>query len=221
VQGGYPAREMGPMNGNITSVSLHGQTVGGFVMSIELTRRDFLKAIFSTASAAAVSGALPLWPTEARARPTFNPIQLSIEDGYLVDSNFDYCEVCLPTHRELHSLLGLKGDALKVELESIFYEFEWVVADPDNWTVDELEEWLDTQVELDQLGAWEAMRYTQYGPAIELYERMSWANANELGLQLIEGEFPGSSFVGIAFHGDIAELNRDLQKLGMNLVVSE
>jgi hypothetical protein len=189
-------------------------------MTIDLTRRKFLKVIFSTASAAAVLGTLPLWPTEARARPTFNPIQLSIEDGYLVDSNFDYCEVCLPTHRELHSLLGLKGDALKVELENIFYEFEWVVADPDNWTVGEVEEWLDTPVELDQLGAWEAMKYTQYGPAIELYEKMDYANSSELGLKLVEGEHPGSNFVGIAFYGDTDELNKGLQRLGMNMIVT-
>ncbi|HIM25354.1 MAG TPA: twin-arginine translocation signal domain-containing protein [Rhodospirillales bacterium] len=38
-------------------------------MSIKLSRRDFLKIVFATASAAAVSGASTLWPSNALSRP--------------------------------------------------------------------------------------------------------------------------------------------------------
>ncbi|MBT6220420.1 MAG: twin-arginine translocation signal domain-containing protein [Rhodospirillales bacterium] len=189
-------------------------------MSIELSRREFLKIVFATASATAVSGASVLWPSNAIARPVFEPVYLSVHDGYIVDPYFDYCDVCLPTFRELHSLEGLEADALKAELEQISDYFEHVVVDPDNWTIDELEEWLDTQVDMEDMGAWKAMKYTQYGPALEIYEQLAHDDANELGLILVEGCHPGSDFVGIEFHGNLAELNRGFERLGMNLVVT-
>ncbi|MFP6733350.1 MAG: hypothetical protein VB959_05870 [Rhodospirillales bacterium] len=107
-----------------------------------------------------------------------------------------------------------------MELEKISWAFEHVVADPENWSVDEVKEWLDTEVELDDLGAWQAMKYTQYGPALEIYEQLSRDDAEELGLMLVEGCHPGSDFVGIEFHGDPAELTRGFERLGMNLVVT-
>ena len=189
-------------------------------MSIELSRRDFLKIVFATASAAAVSGASTLWPSNALSRPVFEPVHLSVEGGYIVDPYFDYCDVCLPTFRKIHSLEGLGADALNVELEKISWAFEHVVADPENWSVDEVKEWLDTEVELDDLAAWQAMKYTQYGPAIEIYEQLSRDDAEELGLMLFEGCHPGSGFVGIEFHGDPKVLTKGFERLGMNLVVT-
>ena len=53
-------------------------------MSIELSRRDFLKIVFATASAAAVSGAATLWPSNALSRPVFEPVYLSVQDRYIV-----------------------------------------------------------------------------------------------------------------------------------------
>jgi len=64
------------------------------------------------------------------------------------------------------------------------------------------------------------MRYTHYGPGIEIYEQMSREQARDLGLELVDGDHPGSSFVGVAYHGDIESLNEGLERLGMNLVIS-
>jgi hypothetical protein len=219
VQGGYPEREMWP-KGNIERQPSTDNPLEGFIMSIELNRRDFIKIVFATASVTAVSGTSVLWPSNAISRPVFEPVYLSVEDGYIIDPYFDYCDVCLPTFREYHSLLGLRGKALKVELEQINWSFEHVVADPNNWTINEVEEWLDSQIEMDVLGAWEGMKYTQYGPALEVYEQLDRNDAEDLGLLLIEGCHPGSDFVGIEFHGDPAELTKGFERLGMNLVVT-
>ena len=190
-------------------------------MSIELNRRDFLKIVFQTAPAVAVVGKLALWPSEALSRPAFDPVYLSIdESGYIVDPGFDYCDLITPTFRERHSLVGLSNAELKANLENIFYEIEHLVEDPENWTIDEVQEWLDTHVELEDLGSREAMKYTEYGPGIGIYDRMSSEQAANLGLELVDGDHPGSSFVGVAYHGDIESLNEGLERLGLNLVIS-
>ena len=81
-----------------------------------INRRDFIKFVFGTASAAAVSGALPLWPTTAIARPIAEPARLALDYDYLVDPDFD-CFPVLPTYREFLSLEGLSGHKLKKTLE--------------------------------------------------------------------------------------------------------
>jgi hypothetical protein len=162
-------------------------------MSIEVNRRDFLKIVFQTAPAIAVASKLALWPSEALSRPASDPVYLSIdENGYIVDPGFDYCDLITPTFREHHSLVGLGKAELKANLENIFYEIEHLVEDPENWTVDEIQEWLDTHVELEDLGSREAMTYTHYGPGIEIYDRMSRDQAATLGLELVDGDHPGS-----------------------------
>jgi len=45
-------------------------------------------------------------------------------------------------------------------------------------------------------------------------------DAFRLGLELIDGDHPGSDFVGIAFRGNVTELNRELEQLGMNLIIT-
>jgi len=45
-------------------------------------------------------------------------------------------------------------------------------------------------------------------------------DASRLGLELIDGDHPGSDFVGIAFRGNVTELNRELEQLGMNLIIT-
>ena len=185
------------------------------------TRRDFLNIVFKTAPAIVVVGKLALWPSAALSRPVMEPVRLVLDDeDYLVDPGFDYCDLITPTFREHHSLVGLNNAELKTHLEEIFYEIEHLVTNPDNWTVDEVQEWLDTNVELEHLGTWQAMRYTHYGPGIEIYERMSREQACDLGLELVDGDHPGSSFVGVAYHGDIDKLNESLEQLGLNLVIS-
>ena len=189
-------------------------------MSIELTRRDFIKTVFATASLAAVSSATTLWPANSLSRPIAEPIYLTIEDGYIVDAGFDYCDLELPTFREHHSLVGLGPAQLKSELEKLFDDMEHLVEDPENWSIDEVKEWLDSPVELDNLGLWEAMKHTHYGPGIEIYEKLTREQVDELGIELVDGDHPGSNFMGVAFHGDINELNKVLDRLAMNLIIS-
>ena len=189
-------------------------------MSIELSRRDFIKVVFASTTVAAVSGAATMWPSNTLARPVCDPVLLKVVDGYIIDPGFDYCEICPPTNRVHLSLDGVEDSSLKMELDKIFWEIEHLVEDPGNWSISEVEEWLDSYVELDALGAWEAMKYTQYGPALEIYQQMNRDDAEDLGLMLVEGSHPGSNFVGIAFHGDPKELSNSFQRLGMNLIVT-
>jgi len=55
------------------------ETEGGIFMSIELNRRDFLKLISTTATAAAISGKIALWPLEAVTRSIADPTSMSIK----------------------------------------------------------------------------------------------------------------------------------------------
>jgi hypothetical protein len=124
--------------------------------NFEITRRDFLKVVFATTTAAAVSGAVPLWPADANDRPVSKPFNLTIDDSnYLVDPNFDYGSIRLPTHREHLLLEGLEGDDLKNELNQQFWQIEYLLEDPKKWELNEVEEWLDTEIEHEDLGAWQ------------------------------------------------------------------
>jgi hypothetical protein len=207
--------------GNIERQPSTDKPLEGFTMSTEISRRDFLKIVFASTSAVAVSGASALWPLDALPRPVAEPVYLEIDgSGYIVDPRFDYCDLDVPTYREYHSLVGFRKDELKGELQDIFDKIEHLVSDPDNWSIDEVEEWLDASMDIADMGTWEGMRYTHYGPAIQIYEQMSRQDAYRLGLELIDGDHPGSDFVGIAFRGDVTKLNKELEQLGMNLVIS-
>jgi hypothetical protein len=191
-------------------------------MSTEINRRDFLKVIFSTASTAAMSGLLPLWPKNALSRPIAEPVILEIgSDGYLIMKDFDWGGALaeLPTFREQHQLENLSPKNLKERLNAEIGLIEHIVSDPEDWSLEEVEDWLNSSVELEDLGLWEAMSYTEYGPAIDIWESVGWDRSEELGLTLIEGDHPGSDFAGVQFFGDPTELNRELQREGLNLIV--
>lgn len=126
----------------------------------------------------------------------------------------------LPTHRQHLSLEGLEGKDLKLALDDQVYEIEHLVSDPENWSLDEVEEWLETEIEFDDLGPWQAARLSPYNVGLEIYETISVEDAGNLGLCLVEGEHPGSSFTGVAFHGNLDELNHELERQGMNMVVT-
>ena len=51
------------------------------------------------------------------------------------------------------------------------------------------------------------------------YDELSSEDADQLGLYLIEGDTPGSSFAGVQVQTKPQELNRELQKLGINMQV--
>jgi len=44
------------------------------------------------------------------------------------------------------------------------------------------------------MGLWEAMSYTPYGSPMEFYAQLSSADADQIGLCLIEDDSPGSNF---------------------------
>lgn len=191
---------------------------------ISVDRRDFLTLVFGSVSAVAISGGVGLWPTEAASRPLAEPARLALDyEGYVIDPLFEYCPE-LPTFREV---LGIEGSSpldAAVELEDELWRFDHVDEDPRNWSerdIKEISAWLDSQVELDDLGPWQVMEYTEYGAGLRLYESMSVKDAERLGFTLVEGPMPGSDFVGLRFDGDIEKLNQNLARLGMNLVIAE
>jgi hypothetical protein len=190
-------------------------------MSTEITRRDFLELVFATASVTAVSGGVSLWPSNALARPIAEPAQLFIDgDGYIIDAYFDFLPD-LPTFREHLGIVGLDRKTAKEALDQEVDRFEHIVEDPENWSLEEIEEWLDSQLELDDLGPYNAMKYTQYSPGIELYERLDGEVFGELGLELIDTPSMCSDFVGVRYLGDVDELNAGLARHGLNLIVSK
>ncbi len=190
-------------------------------MSTEITRRDFLELVFATASVTTVTGGVALWPSNALARPIAEPAQLFIDgDGYIIDAYFDFLPQ-LPTFREHLGIVDLDRKTAKEALDREVDRFEHIVEDPENWSMEEIEEWLDSRLELDDLGPYNAMKYTQYRPGIELYERLDEEVIGELGLELIDTPSMCSDFVGVRYLGDIDALNAGLARHGLNLIVSK
>jgi hypothetical protein len=190
-------------------------------MPIEIDRRDFLKIVFATTSAAAVSGAVPLWPEDAIARPVSKPFELAFDEfGCLVDPNFDYEDICWPTFRKHLSLEGLKPKALKKALNEQFGAIEHLVEDPDNWSLHEVDAWLDSEIGIDDLGPWQAASYGPHGCGLDIYQELDEDEARDLGLVLVEDGTPGSSCYFVAFHGEADDLNRQFETLAMNVVVT-
>ena len=191
-------------------------------MSLEISRRDFLKVIFTTTSAAAVSGVLPHWPAAALNRPVREPVVFADDvDGYLIDASMEYYDFGLPTFREHLGLEGLGPKQLKTRLKQEESRFEHLISASGRWNIDEVQEWLDSDVEFDDLSLREGMTYTPYGPPIEFYDQLPYADSEKIGLALIEGDHPGSSFAGIQLLNTPDDANRELQKLGINVIVEE
>ena len=191
-------------------------------MSLEISRRDFLKIIFTTTSAAAVSGVLPHWPAAALNRPVREPVVFADDGyGYLIDSSMEYYDFGLPTFREHLGLEGLGPKQLKTRLKQEESRFEHLISASGRWNIDEVQEWLDSDVEFDDLSLREGMTYTPYGPPIEFYDQLPYADSEKIGLALIEGDHPGSSFAGIQLLNTPDDANRELQKLGINVIIEE
>ena len=187
----------------------------------EIDRRDFLKLISATASVAAISSNVLLWPTEAIARPVAEPVSLALDDScYIIDPYFDYCPD-LPTYRQWLSLENMSPDKIKVALEEEVWRFEYLLSDPENWSVSEVQGWLDDAGDMDDMSPREGMMYTQYAPGIQLHDHLGWEAAGELDLSYIESEMPGHDFVAVRMDGRIDELNAGLAQLGLNLIVTE
>ena len=191
--------------------------------SFEIDRRDFVKFVFGTASAVAVSGGSSIWPTEALTRPIAEPAKLALDDyNYLVDPYFDY-NPQLPTYREFLSLENLSNSELKDALKDDTWRFEHHLKDPDNWSVHEIQGWLEESIDFDDMSPWNAAQYTEYGNGIRLHDALPYEDVRDLNLTLVEGDVPGSNFCGVRYDGDFEEdfdnLNRGLAGRGINLII--
>ena len=191
--------------------------------SFEIDRRDFIKFVFGTASAVAITGGSSIWPTEALTRPIAEPAKLALDDyNYLVDPYFDY-NPQLPTYREFLSLENLSNSELKDALKDDTWRFEHHLKDPDNWSVHEIQGWLEESIDFDDMSPWNAAQYTEYGDGIRLYDALPYEDVRDLNLTLMEGEVPGSNFCGVRYDGDFEEdfdnLNRGLAGRGINLII--
>ena len=188
-------------------------------MTDGIDRREFITTAFSAASVAALSGTTIAWPDRAQARPVAEPIEVQWEGDFLTDPNFDFKALQFPTQRERLGLEGLDAVDLKAELDVYFIEIEHLVADHDNWSIEEIEWWLDSEAGHEDLDRWQLAYYCQYGVGLDIYNRFSPEEAISLGLELVEGDQPCGDFVGVFFEGDVAELNRRLVQLGRSHIV--
>ncbi|MDG2033739.1 MAG: twin-arginine translocation signal domain-containing protein [Rhodospirillales bacterium] len=191
--------------------------------SLEIDRRDFIKFVFGTASAVALSGASSTWPTEALTRPIAEPAKLALDDyNYLIDPYFDF-NPQLPTYREFLSLEDLSNSELKDAVKDDMWRFEHHLKDPDNWSALEIQGWLEESIDFDDMSPWTAAKYTEYGNGMRLYDALHYEDARGLNLTLVEGDVPGSNFCGVRYDGDFEEdfddLNRDLAGRGIYLII--
>ena len=191
--------------------------------SFEIDRRDFIPFGGGTAAPGAVAGGSSISPTEALTRPIAEPAKLALDDyNYLVDPYFDY-NPQLPTYREFLSLENLTNSELKDALKDDTWRFEQHLKDPDNWSIHEIQGWLEESIGFDDMSPWNAAQYTEYGNGIRLYDALPYEDVRDLNLTLMEGEVPGSNFCGVRYDGDFEEdfdnLNRGLAGRGINLII--
>lgn len=208
-----------------------------------LSRRQFLRILFETAPAAALLATHPAladasalqheWPKEKEELPRHDPIIIELdEDRYLIDPDFEYDD--LPTFAQYYNV-GEMDDQQRIEfyLEHFDSDPFDVVAKELELDVDELYEleeldpahvhildahyssWLDEPME--DLGFYENALHSEYWVGIELLEQLGYEHGAGLGLRLIEGDCPGSSFCGVRYDGDPDVLNAQLYQFGINL----
>jgi len=205
-----------------------------------LTRREFLKLVFGSVSAAALTGPLALfWPAAEKARPQAEPLELFLdEDHHLVDGPRREDLEWVPIPRREH--LGLDRMSLEERIE--FWLYEWGEEDPflpvleERWDVDRWTEadhaaftafearraaWLDADIAFWEASEWELAMPTEYGPALRLYRELGDERAEAFGLYWGGVGGPGSSGPAIGFRGDVTALNAAFAAAGINVVVHE
>jgi len=179
--------------------------------TMHMDRRDFIKIVFGTASMVLLQGAKPLLAEELAERPVGAPYVLELDcGGYIMDANFSYEKFYLPTRREYEGWDTLS----RRERKDLIAEREL-----EYFSSAEILEWLDTPMEAEEFGGYEFARMGPYKTGISLLENMSPEDADQLGLYLVDGEHPGSSFLGVRFIGDLDELNTWFTRNGWNLVI--
>lgn len=80
-----------------------------------------------------------------------------------------------------------------------------------------LDTWLDAELEWDD---YESLPrdYGQQGAALSFFEDHLAADLAALGVVIVEGDHPGSSYYGAEIHGNIEEANERAQRLGWPIV---
>jgi hypothetical protein len=205
---------------------------------MRLSRRELLRIIFKTAPAAALvathpvlaDALLPQWPKEKQHLNSHDPVLMALNGGYLIDPDFDYDALELPTVAEYEHVSEMTDEqrlALYLEwhdeeaYDLIVKALE--VEELDEYSVEHLSildphyvEWLNGSIDVEYMGPYQSAMHSEYWIGIELLEELG-SNATELGLCLVEGDHPGSSFCGVRFVGDPDVLNTQLYQRGINL----
>jgi hypothetical protein len=205
-----------------------------------LTRREFLKLVFGSISAAALTGPLALlWPEAEKARSQAEPLELYLdEDNHLVDGPRREDLEWVPIPRREH--LGLDRMTLEERVE--FWLYDWGREDPflavleERWGVDqwsvaehaafaafeaERAAWLDADIEFIEASEWELAMPTEYGAALRLYRELGEELAESLGLYWGGVGGPGGGGPAIGFRGDVEKVNAAFAAAGLNVVVHE
>jgi len=205
-----------------------------------LTRREFLKLVFGSVSAAALTGPLALlWPEAEKARPQAEPLDLYLdEDNHLVDGPRRENLEWVPIPRREH--LGLDRMTLDERIE--FWLYDWGGKDPylavleERWDVEqwsaadhaayaafeaERAAWLDADIEFIEASEWELAMPTEYGAALRLYRELGEERAESFGLYWSGIGGPGGGGPAIGFRGDVEKVNAAFAAAGLNVVVHE
>lgn len=175
-----------------------------------------------------------IWPECAKRDKVSKPVIFEIEFGYLVEAGFgdDYE---LPTVREYDYEDLSRDEALDYfkdlcEGDGITADVEEEIGSPiDKWTkqnVEYLESYfsyhLDSSVDPDKLGRYSLAIRSKYGLAILVHDRIGSDLAEKMNLFLVDGEHPGSDFIGVNYTGsDTEALNHWFAKTGLNMIVTE
>ena len=203
-------------------------------MSEEIDRRDFIGVIFGTVSTAALSGpTVNLWPAEAKDRPKAEPVVFLLDNGYIVEPDFDY-EANSPTVREnrydgLSTKEALEFFSDLIEASDDWEHLEKEIGKPcEKWSTAEvsiLEDYfkdeLDEKEDPENFSFQASAENSEYSAGIRVLEELGDERAKELGLYLVEGDHPGSSFCGVAFEGEVEVLNLEFARRGLNLKLRE
>ncbi|MDA7628523.1 hypothetical protein N8843_07760 [Verrucomicrobia bacterium] len=176
---------------------------------------------------------LGIWPDCAERSRVSKPIIFNIDCGYLTEAGFgdDYS---LPTTIREYEYDDLSQDeALEYfkdhcEGDGLTSDLEEEIGKPINkWTEVDVEflegyfsDYLDSEVDPDQFGRYTLALYSKHGLAIQVYDQIGPDLARKMNLFMVDGEYPGSDFIGVKYTGyDPAPLNHWLAKSGLNMIV--
>jgi hypothetical protein len=183
----------------------------------EFDRREFLKIVFGTLAATAVSGSAHASPILDDI-PVSEPYRLELEGEYFFDPLHDWGQIVLPTWREKLAENYAFSTLTVDQQDGVICEALGVENFAEHPSFDR-GDWLGSQIDIENLSLREAAMIGPYWPGIEIFEFLGWDEASRLGVEIIEGDHPGSTFMAAQFVGDVKVLNGEIANLGMNLVV--